>query len=78
MKPAKLIESINAASFFAISLTTLIASHDVFHSTVTNQIAFNQRDCIRLPNLKVMDRHCQVLVLKQETLNTITFICYVI
>ena len=61
-------------SFHFISLTKLMASHDLLHSTVTNQIACNQRDLYSTPELeRMMDCRCQVLVSKLETSDTITF-----
>ena len=52
----------------------LIISHDLLCLTVTNQIALEQRDSNLIPKFEsTMDRCCQVLVLKLETLDTITF-----
>ena len=54
--------------------TELIVSHDLLLSTVTNQIAFDQRDLHSTPEFeRAMDRCCQALVSKLETLGTITF-----
>ena len=51
-----------------------MVSHDLTRSTVTNQIAFDQRDLhSTLEFERAMDRSCQVLVSKLETLDTITF-----
>ena len=56
------------------SLTKLIVSHDFLRSTVTNQIAFDQRDFQSISIFeRTMDRCCQVLVSKSETLEPITF-----
>ena len=52
-----------------ISLTKLMVSHDLPCSTVTNQIAFDQRDSNMIPEFeRTMDRRCQALVSKLETL----------
>ena len=51
-----------------------MVSHDLPRLTVTNQIAFDQWDLYLTPEFeRTMDRHCQVLVSKLETLDTITF-----
>ena len=51
-----------------------MVSLDLPRSTVTDQIAFDQRDLHSTPLLeRAMDRHCQALVSKLETLDTITF-----
>ena len=43
-------------------------------STVTNQITFDQQDFHSAPEFKrTMDRRCQALVSKLETLDTISF-----
>ena len=56
------------------SLTKLMVPHDLMCSTATNQIAFDQRDSNLIPKFEgMMDRCCQVLVSKLETLDTITF-----
>ena len=58
-----------------ISLTKLMVSHDLSHSMVANQIAFDQRDFHSTTEFEpAMDRRCQALVYKLETLDTITFI----
>ena len=55
-------------------LTKLMVSHDLLRSTVTNQIAFDQRELhSTLEFERAMDRRCQALVSKLETLDTITF-----
>ena len=47
---------------------------DLPRLTVTNQIAFDQRDLHSTPKFEpAMDRHCQALVSEFETLDTITF-----
>ena len=52
-----------------------MVSHDLPRPTVTNQIAFDQRDFHSTPEFKrAMDRGCQALVSRLETLDTITFI----
>ena len=56
------------------SLTKLIVSHDLPRTTVTNQIAFDQRDLYStLEFERTMARLCQALVSKLETSDTITF-----
>ena len=51
-----------------------MVSHDFLRSTVTNQIAFNQRDLKSISIFeRTMDRSCQALVSKLETLEPITF-----
>ena len=48
-------------------LTKLI-SQDLPHSTITNQIAFDQRDLHLTPEFEhAMDHRCQALVSKLET-----------
>ena len=45
-----------------------MVSHDLPRSTVTKQIAFDQRDLHSTPVFeRAMDRHCQALVSKLET-----------
>ena len=63
--------------FGQYSLTKLMVSHDFLRSTVTNQIAFNQRDSKSISNFeRAMDRCCQALVSrfflvsKLETMDT--------
>ena len=64
-----------------VSLTKLMVSHDLLHSMVTKQIAFNQRDSKSISNFECeTDRCCQVLywslfflVSKLGTLDTISF-----
>ena len=52
----------------------LIVPRDFLRSTVTNQIAFDQRDFKSISIFKRMvDRCCQALVSKLETLEPITF-----
>ena len=52
-----------------ISFTKMMVSHDLPCSTVTNQIAFDQRDSNTIPAFKrTMDRRCQALVSKSKTL----------
>ena len=49
------------------SLRKLMVSHDLPRSTVTNQIAFDQRDLYSTPEFdRTMDRRCQALVSKLE------------
>ena len=49
------------------SLTKLMASHDLPCSTVTNQIALDQRDSNTIPEFeRAMNRRCQALVSKLE------------
>ena len=56
------------------SLTKLIVSHDLPRTTVTNQIAFDQRDLYStLEFERTMARLCEALVSKLETSDTITF-----
>ena len=56
------------------SLTKLMVSHDLPRSTVTNQITFDQQDFHSTPEFeRAIDRRCQALVSKLETLDTITF-----
>ena len=46
-----------------LSLTKLMISHDLLRSTVTNQIAFDQRDSKSGSNFeRPMDRFCKALV----------------
>ena len=53
------------------SLTKLMVSHDLSCSTVTNQIAFDQQDSNTIPEFeRAMDRHCQGLAFRLETLVT--------
>ena len=50
-----------------------MVSHDIQRSWA-NQIAFHQRHLHSTPKFKLaMDRRCQALVSKLETLDTITF-----
>ena len=57
-----------------LSLTKLMVSHDMPHSTVTNQSAFDQQYLFSTPELEsTMDRGCQALVSKLESSDTITF-----
>ena len=56
------------------SLTKLMVSHDLMHSTVLNQVALDQRDLHLTYQFEcAMDRLYQALVYKLETLHTITF-----
>ena len=56
-----------------ISLAKLMVSHDLQHSMLTNQIAFDQRHLHLTPEFEcLMDRRCQVLVSKLETFDSIT------
>ena len=59
----------------SFSLTKLMVSHDYLPSTVANQIAFDQQD-LNLAFIfeRVIDRCCQAVVSKLETLEPITFI----
>ena len=58
-----------------LSWTKLMLSHDLSGSTVPNQIAFDQRGFHSISEYeRAIDRCCQALVSKSETLNTITFI----
>ena len=51
-----------------------MVSHDLPRSTVTNQIAFDQRDLYSTPEFeRTMNRRYQALVSKLETSETITF-----
>ena len=51
-----------------------MVSLDLPHSTVTNQITFDQRDLYSTPEFEgTMDRRCQAPVSKLETSDTITF-----
>ena len=51
-----------------------MALHDLLRSVVINQIAFDPPDLHSTPEIVgAMDRHCQELVSKLETLSTITF-----
>ena len=51
-----------------VSLTKLMVSHDLSRSTITNQIAFDQRDLYSTPEFeRSMDHRCQGLVSKLET-----------
>ena len=51
-----------------------MVSHDLLRLTVTNQIAFDQRDSSLILKFEcVMDRRYQALVSKLETPDTITF-----
>ena len=55
--------------FHVQSLRKLMVSHDLSRSTVTEQIAFDQRDLHSTPEFeRAMDRRCQALVSKFETL----------
>ena len=48
-----------------------MVSHDLLHSTVTKQIAFDQRDLHSTAVFeRAMDQRCQTLVSKLETLDT--------
>ena len=60
---------------FHISLTKLMVSHDLQHSTaVTNQITFYGRHSHSTPEFDgAVDLRCQALVSKLETLDIITF-----
>ena len=59
---------------FHISLTKLMVSHDLQHSTVTNQITFCGRHSHSTPEFDgAVDLRCQALVSKLETLDIITF-----
>ena len=50
-------------SFEDLSLAKLTVSHDLLCSTVTNKIAFDQRDSKSISNFeRAMDRSCQALV----------------
>ena len=50
-----------------MSLTKLMVSHDFPCSTVTNQIAFDQRDSNTIPEFeRAVDCRCQVLVSKLQ------------
>ena len=61
-------------SFEQVSLTKLMVSHDLVCPTVTNQIAFDQRDSNLIPKFeRMMGRGSQVLVSELETVDTITF-----
>ena len=65
---------LNRLGEVGLTLTKLMVSHDLSHSTVTNQIAFDQQDLHSTPEFeRAMDRRCQGLVSKLETLDTITF-----
>ena len=56
------------------SLTKLMVSHDLRRSTETKPIVFDQRGLHSAPEFeRAMDRRCQALVSKLETLDTITF-----
>ena len=67
--------------YFHFSLTKLMVSHDLLRSTVTNQIAFDQRDSKSISNFErsmefLLLSTCLVfffLVSKLETLDTISF-----
>ena len=49
-----------------------MVSHDLPRSTVTNQIAFDQRDLYSTPEFeRTVHRRCQELVSKLETPDTI-------
>ena len=49
-----------------------MTSHDLSHSVVTYQIAFDQHDFHATPEIKhVRDSHCQVLVSQLEILDII-------
>ena len=55
------------------SFITLMVSPELSRSAVTNQIAFDQRDFRSTFEFeRTMDRRCQALVSKLETLDTIT------
>ena len=63
--PHGLVVDISGCLF---SLTKLMVSHDLPRSTVTNQIAFDQRDLHSTPEFeRVLEHRCQVLVSKLET-----------
>ena len=50
-----------------------MVSHHLQRSTVTNQIAFDSRDLHLTPEFeRAMNRRCQAMVYKSETLDTIT------
>ena len=74
--PMNLLPKLPSESLLMLfSLTKLMVSHDVLHSTVTNQITFDQRDLNSTPEFeRTMDRRCQVPIPKLETLDTIIFI----
>ena len=56
------------------SLAKLMVSHDLLCSIVTNQVAFDQLDSNLITKLeRAIDRCCQALVSKLETLDTFTF-----
>ena len=62
-------------SKYEFSLTSLMTSHDLSNLTITNQIAFDQRNFHSTLDFEcVMDRLCQALVSKLGTLDTV--ICY--
>ena len=51
-----------------------MVSHDQLYSAVTSQFALDQRDSYLTPKFELaMDRCCQALVSKLETLDSITF-----
>ena len=51
-----------------LSLSKLMVSHDLPHSRVTNQIAFDQQDLYSSPEFeRAMDRRWQVLDWKPQT-----------
>ena len=51
-----------------------MVSHDLLLSVVTNQTAFDQKDSnLNHEFERAMERRCQALVSKLETLDTITF-----
>ena len=63
-----------ASGMVEYSLTKLMVSHDLLRSTVTNQIAFDQRDSKSVSIFeRAMDRCCHAVVCKLETLEPITF-----
>ena len=58
-----------------ISLTKLMVSHDLSHLTLTNQIAFSQRESHSTPAFEcAMEHRYEALVSKLEILDAITFI----
>ena len=51
-----------------------MVSHGLPCSTVTNQTALDQQDLYSTPEFqRAMERRCQALISKLETLDTITF-----
>ena len=61
--PSVLSLNASTGSFYHYSLTKLMVSHDLLCSTVTNQIAFDQRDSKSISKSeRPMDRCCQALL----------------